>query len=405
MHKLLKDVMVLDVGRYVAGPYCATLLGYLGAEVIRIEKVGGSEDRFISPLFRKSDGAPGEGGLFMQTACNKKSVAIDLASPEGRDILRRLTERADIIVANLPPRALTKLGLDYAAVRAANPRAILVTQTAFGTDGPDRDKGGFDGVGQAMSGAMHLTGASGTPIKSAAPYVDFSTAVMSAFATLAALMQRAETGEGQHVETSLLGTALAVMNAYLAEQAVTKRGRTGTGNRVQTSGPSDVFKTRDGHVLTHVVGDNLFARCARLIGAPEWLDDPRFQSDQDRGDHRDALCERMSDWCAARTTDEAIAALEEAGVPAGPVFSLQEALDNPQVEAMNVFKSMAFPGLPAPAPVADLPARFSAMTAGIETPPPETGQHTEQILLKLGYSVDEVAELAGRGVIQAGPPQ
>ncbi|MEL7030566.1 MAG: CoA transferase, partial [Pseudomonadota bacterium] len=275
--------------------------------------------------------------------------------------------------ANLPPKALARLGLEEEAFRERYPQVVLATQTGFGLRGPDKDKGGFDGVGQALSGAMYLSGVPGAPMKAAAPYVDFSTAVLSALGVLAALMARDKTGRGQHVDTALLGTALSVMGAYLVEEAVGETGRVGTGNRVQTSAPSDVFATKDGNVLTHVVGDGLFARWARLIGEPDLADRPDYRGDQSRGDARDALCAKMADWCAERTTEEAVAALEDAGVPCGPVLSPADALSNPQVEAMGFLKPMTFPGLPRPAPVPNLPIRFSDLEAGLAASPPAVG--------------------------------
>ncbi|HWJ07687.1 MAG TPA: CoA transferase, partial [Steroidobacteraceae bacterium] len=347
----LDGVRVLDFGRYVAGPYCATLLGYLGAEVIRIEKRDGGEDRYIAPI-----AAGGEGGVFFQTACNKKSLTLDPASPRGREVVRRLVRTADVVVANLPPASLLALGLDYASLKAVRADVILVTQTAFGETGPLADSGGFDGVGQAMSGAMHMTGTPGQPVKAAAPYVDFSTAVLSAFGTLAALMHRTATGEGQHVQASLLGTALAVFGSHLVEQSALGLDRVPSGNRVQTSAPSDVFATRDGHLLTHVVGNGLFRRWAKLMGnASHWLDDPRFQSDQSRGDHSEEILARMREWCTTRTTAQALQELQAAGLPCGPVHTLRQALDHPQVDAMRWLAQVAdFPGLPRAAAVPDL---------------------------------------------------
>jgi crotonobetainyl-CoA:carnitine CoA-transferase CaiB-like acyl-CoA transferase len=393
---ILAGLRVLDFGRYVAGPYCATLLGYLGAEVIRIEKREGSEDRYIAPVC-----AGGEGGVFFQTACNKKSLTLDPATPAGREVTRRLVASADVVVANLPPAALAGLGLDWPTLAALKPDIVLATQTAFGDQGPYANRGGFDGVGQAMSGAMHITGTPGHPAKAAAPYVDYSTAVLSAFGVLAALMERARSGRGQHVQAALQSTALAVFGSHLIEQGVTQVNRVGTGNRVQTSSPSDVFATRDGHVLTHVVGNGLFRRWVRLVGDEQrWLGDPRFASDQSRGDHSEEILARMRDWCAERTTADALAALQAAGLPAGPVYTPQQALDDAQVAAMGFLKSVTdYPGLPRPAPVPDLPLRFSHSPGGITARPPTLGEHTAEILAGLGYSVEQVAELRAQGVV------
>jgi crotonobetainyl-CoA:carnitine CoA-transferase CaiB-like acyl-CoA transferase len=390
----------------VAGPYCATLLGYLGAEVIRIEKRDGGEDRYIAPVTNH-----GEGAVLLQTACNKKSLTLDPAAPAARPVIERLVASADIVVANLPPVSLAKLGLDYQSLRAIREDIIVVAQTAFGDRGPYRDRGGFDGVGQAMSGAMYMTGTPGSPAKAAAPYVDYSTAVLSAFGALAALLHRRATGEGQEVKTSLLGTALAIFNSHLIEQSVLGINRVGTGNRVQTSAPSDVFATQDGHILVHVVGDGLFRRWARLMAAEsaalgdreldgDWLQDPRFASDQSRGDHSTPILERMRRWSAGRSTAQAVQELNAAGLPAGPVYSLQQALDDPQVAAMNFLKQVDnYPGLPRAAQVADLPVSLGATPGGIRSAPPTLGQHNAELLGALGFSADEIAALARDAVI------
>lgn len=392
---VLKGIRVLDFGRYVAGPYCATLLGYLGADVIRIERLGGGEDRFIAPVT-----AAGEGAVLLQTGCNKRSLALDLRQAAARTVVQRLAASADVVVANLPPQTLHALGLDYRTLCQLRPDIILTTQTAFGDAGPYRDRGGFDGVAQAMSGAMYISGVPGSPAKAAAPYVDYSTAVLAAFGTLAALMHRAATGEGQEVKTTLLGTALAVFNSHLIEQSVTHINRVGTGNRVQTSAPSDVFSTRDGQLLTHVVGGALFKRWAQLMGdAARWLNDSRYANDQSRADHSGAILERMRAWCAARTTAEAVQALEHAGIPAGPVLSPQQALDDPQVAAMGFLRSVAdYPGLERAAQVADLPVRLSRSGGGITRRPPTIGEHSAAILGDLGYTAAEIAALKAAGV-------
>ena len=394
--QVLRGIRVLDFGRYVAGPYCATLLGYLGAEVIRIERRDGGEDRFIAPV---ADG--GEGGVFFQTACGKLSMTLDPGKPGARELVARLAATADVVVANLPAAQLRVMGIDYETLRAIRPDIILTTQTAFGDKGPYAQRGGFDGVGQAMSGAMYISGEPGAPAKAAAPYVDFSTAVLCALGTLAALLHRERTGEGQEVKGTLLGTALAAFGSHLAEQGATGINRTGSGNRVQTSAPSAVFPTRDGHVLTHVVGNGLFKRWARLMGdEARWIGDALYGSDDSRGAHSEAILERMGAWCAARTTAEALDALNAAGLPAGPIYTPQQALDDPQVAAMNMLHSITgYPGLHRPVPVSGLPVELSATPAAIPTRPPLLGEHTDAILAALGFSPAEIAVLREQKVI------
>ncbi len=399
MSQPLAGMRVLDFGRYVAGPYCAALLGYLGAEVIRIEKRDGGEDRYMHPLAHNDDGSPREGSLIFHTGCNKRSLTLDPASPQGRVIVKQLVATADIVVANLPAAAMKSLGLDYDSLKSVREDIILVTQSAFGSSGPDAEKLGFDGVGQAMSGAMYFTGMPGAPVKAAAPYVDYSTAVMSAFGALSAIIERNRTGRGQVVEASLLRTALAVFGSFVTEESALGLGRVPTGNRVQTSAPSDCFATADGHVLVHVVGTGLFRRIGRAIGADDWLTDDSLLSDEARGLAADRLCDRLGAWCKTRTTEEVLTVFSQAGVPAGPVLSIAEAVANPHVEAVGWLKRMPVPGLDGVPAVVDLPLDFSSGPAGITAPPPALGADSDSLLRELGYDAAAIAALRADKVI------
>ncbi len=387
-------IRVLDFGRYVAGPWCATLLGDLGAEVIRIEKRGGSEDRFVGPV---ADG--GEGALFLQVNRNKKGMTLDPATPAGREVVRRLVATADVVVANLPPQRLRALGLDWETVSQLRPSLVLTTISAFGRGGPYEERLGFDGIGQAMSGAMYLSGHPGEPMKAYVPWVDFGTAGLAAFATVAALYERRTTGLGRHVEASLLHTAVSVANAPLIEQQVRKLDRVATGNRAQTAGPSDAFRTADGWVLVQVVGQPLFARFAALIGEPELVGDPRFADDNARGAHGAELSERMARWCAARTTADALSALERAQIPAGPVQSPAQALADPHIRATGMLRAVDYPGLPTPAPVTDTPVRFGGAAVDALVRAPLLGEHTDDILRELGYDAAAIAALRADQVV------
>lgn len=394
MSGVLEGVRVLDFGRYIAGPWCATLLGDLGAEVIRVEKRGGSEDRYLAPA-----SPTGEGALFLYLGRNKLSLTLDPRSDEGREIVRKLVVTADVVVANLPPQGLRAMGLDYARLREVRPDIVLTTASGFGTGGPGSQRLGFDGVAQAASGAMYLTGRPGEPLKTIAPYVDFGTGTLSAFGTLAALMHRERTGEGQHVEASLLGTALAFLGANLVEEAALGIGRVASGNRSQHAGPADAFRTRDGWIVVQCIGNPLFRRWCGLVGAEAWLDDPRFASDQARGDAGEMVSARMAEWCEARTTAEALEELEGAGVPAGPVLAPSQVLEDEHIRAMRFFREVAFPGREETVSVPDTPLRFSSIEAGLRDVAPRLGEHTDRILASLGYTGAQVEELRAKGVV------
>ena len=391
---LLAGIRVLDFGRYIAGPYCAALLAEYGAQVIRIEKREGSEDRFQAPI-----GAGGEGALFMQMNRNKRSLTLDPMTPQGREVVERLVRTADVVIANLPAATLEAMGLDDASLRRCKPDIIAVTNTAFGTTGPLSGFVGFDGVAQAMCGSVYMTGAPGSPHRAMAPWVDFGTALHCAFGTMVALMERQRSGRGQLVQGSLLGTALTVNNAALIEQSVIEADRVPTGNRGQTSAPVDIFRTRDGWLLCQVVGNPLFTRWAKLMGETHWLEDPRFRDDESRGRHGEIVSERMGRWCAERTTAQAVETLGAARIPCGEVLAPRQTLEHPQVNALGVMQPVDYPGLPRPAPVARVPLSLSVTGGGIRHRAPTLGEHTDAILREIGYDDAAIAGLRERGVI------
>jgi len=394
MTKVLEGIRVLDFGRYIAGPYCGTLLGDMGAEVIRIEKVDGSEDRFLSPISDKGDGA-----LFMQLARNKKCMTLNPMKPEGREIVKKLVASADVVIANLPPDTLEKMGLDYESLKATKPDIILTTVSAFGRGGPYANRVGFDGLGQAMSGAMYMSGTPEQPMKAYPPFIDFGTASLSAFGTMAALFERQKTGKGQMVEGSLFSTALTMMNGTAIEQNAIQRNRVATMNRSQTSAPADTFKTKDGWVLVQSVGGPLFKRWADLMGEEHWLDDPRFKDDISRGDNAELISERLAQWCAERSSKEVLDAMEEARLPAGPIMSPQDVLDDPHVAARGLFQLTEYPGLDKPAPLMKTPVELSETPGEIRSRPPTLGEHTNQIMQELGYSESEISDFKERRIV------
>jgi len=400
MTALLHDIRVLDFGRYIAGPYCAAMLAEYGADVIRIEKRDGSEDRFPAQV------GGGVGALFLQMNRNKRSMTLDPASPDGRAIVAKLVRSADVVIANLPEAALKAMGLDYDTLRGYRPDIVVVTNTAFGTRGPMSHQVGFDGVGQVMSGSVYMMGQPDEPYRALVNWVDFGTATHCAFGTLAALMHRAKTGEGQLVSGALLATALAINNGALIEQAVAKPDRVATGNRSQISGPSDIYRARDGFVLVSVVGQPLFRRWVKLMaadgadaGEPDWLADPRFATDDLRGEHGTVIGARMQRWCATRERDDVVRILGDAMIPCGPVLSPQQALDHPQVAALGLLQDTDYPGLPSPAPIAAVPLWMSATPSVARRRPPTIGEHTDEILAELGYDTARIADLRARSIV------
>ena len=394
MNSVLNSIRVLDFGRYIAGPWCAALLADLGADVIRIDKIGGSEDRETMPL---GDGA--DGAIFHQVNRNKRGLTLNTRTAAGKEVLHRLIETADVVVANLPENALEALGLDFESLTAVKPDIILTSVTAFGTDGPNSHKVGFDVMGQAMSGAMSMTGPGDTPIRSYVSWVDFSTASMAAFGTLAAIIERGRTGKGQRVQGSLLATAVTATSPHLIEQAMTGANRTRSANRSQVCAPANMFRTSDGEILVQVMGEPMFGRWVGLAGEPGMLDDPRFADDETRADHGELLCAHMQDWCDGKSTQQALALLEEARIPAAPVLSLQQTLDDPHIAANDMFQPIEVPGLSNRAPITAMPVSLSETPGTITRRAPEIGEHTNEILADLGYDGEKIAALRDSGAV------
>jgi crotonobetainyl-CoA:carnitine CoA-transferase CaiB-like acyl-CoA transferase len=326
-------------------------------------------------------------------------MTLDPMKPEGQEVVRKLVETADVVVANLPPQTLAAMQLDYETLKAIKPDIILTTVTAYGRGGPYSERVGFDGIGQVMSGAVYMTGEEDQPYRAQVPWVDFGTALHCAFGTMAALMAKKATGKGQWVEGALLATAVTFGNALLIEQAVIGPNRVPTRNRGQTSGPVDIFRTKDGWILVQVVGNPLFKRWAKLMGEEHWLTDPRFKDDISRGDNGAIISERMSRWCAERTSAEAIETLGKAMIPSGPVLKPQQTLDDPHINAMGFFHPTEFPGAPKPAPIAKVPVWLSGTPGSIRRRPPTLGEHTDQILAELGYDKKTIAALREKRVI------
>ncbi len=394
---LLTGYRVLDFGRFIAGPYAAALLGDLGADVIRIERLEGGEDRRVLPVAES-----GEGGMFLQINRNKRCLTLDLASPAGREIVKKLIKTADVVVANLPPATLKQLGLDFDTVSQLNPRCVLVTVNAYGTFGPWSQRPGFDGIGQAMSGAMYMTGLPDAPRRAITTYVDFSTAQACAMGAVAALWAREKSGKngkGQLVEGSLLRSAVIQTNGLLIEQSVLEPDRIPQGNRGFAASPSDAFKTQTGWLLIQTIGDAMFLRMCDLIGQPDMKTDPRFADDAVRGENSAEISRVVGLWCASLTRDEALDALAKAKIPSGPIYTPREALQDAQIEAAELLPLRGFPGMSQPYPLAPHPVDMSGTPAEFRMPAPQLGEHTDEVLRELGFDAAAIASLREQKVV------
>lgn len=394
MTGVLDGIRVLDYGRFIAAPWCSALLADMGADVLRVEKREGGEDRWVQSV---TEG--GEGGTFLQCNRNKRSLTLNSVTPEGAEITRRLVERSDVVIANMPLAGMRASGLDYPTLREIKGDVILASATAYGEGGPYSDRIGFDGAGQVMSGAVYRQGLPDMPIRTVVPQADFGTALTMTIGVMMALFHRARTGEGQHVEAALLPTALMLSNAFLIERHLLGVDKPRMGNRGASVAPCDLYRVTDGWVLLQVAGQPMFERWCRLMGREDLFDDPRFADDDSRWEHGDVLNDLMQQWCDGRSKAEVLAALEAAKLPAAPLNSAQDVLDDPHVRAMGFLKPVPFPGASRDVPIVETPFRLSKTPGTIRRRAPLLGEHTDEVLSEIGYSSGEAADLRKRGIV------
>jgi crotonobetainyl-CoA:carnitine CoA-transferase CaiB-like acyl-CoA transferase len=389
-----EGLRVLDFGRFIAAPLCAVMFADLGADVIRVEKREGGEDRWVQTV-----GPNGAGGSFVCTNRNKRSLTLDTTTEEGREVARRLIATADVVVVNMPEAAMKTNGLDYETLRSIKPNIILAIATAYGRGGPYSDRIGFDGTGQVMSGAVYRTGSPEQPYRHASPYVDYVTGLALTVATMAALAHRNATGEGQLVESALLPSALMVANSFLVEETVYGHNLGRNGNTGMAIGPADMFPVGDSWLLAQVTGQPMFKRWCRMVDRLDWFHDPRFADDELRAKNIAVLNARMAEFLADKTMDQAMEALGAAKLPGAPVLSPRQVLHDPHVQAMGYLKPIHYPGMAVPAPVAETPFRMSATPPSFRTRPPTVGEHSDELLRELGYEVSEIEGLRARGIV------
>jgi len=395
MHAPLADVLVADLTQNVAGPFCTQILGDMGAEVVKIERTGRGDDaRAWAPPYWGEESA-----TFMSVNRNKRSLAVDVKSTEGRAIVERLLARADVFVQSLRSGAVEDLGLGWEQARVLNPRLIYCSVTAFGTEGPLRDRPGYDPLMQAYSGIMSITGHSGAPpARVPVSLVDMGTGLWAATAIVAALRERDRTGRGAHVTTALFDTALAwtvfQTNQYLGTGEVPLPQGSGTAMIC----PYEAFPGRDAWVMIAAGSDALFRKACEALGVPALAADARFRTNPARVEHRKALVERLSAVTRLLDSAEILARLERAGVPCAPINTLDKILAEPQTEASGMLVPAKHPRLPDYRAVA-MPVRWDGERPGVTRVPPLLGEHTSDVLAELGYDAAAIQDLARRHVV------
>lgn len=393
----LDGIVVVDLTQALAGPYCTQLLADFGADVIKIERPGsGDQSRGWGPPF-----VQGESTYFMGTNRNKRSVTLNLQDDAGREALKRLVDRADVLVHNVP-RAATreKLGIDAATLRERNPRLVWASISGFGLTGPEAEKPGYDVIAQGMSGTMALTGeAESGPTRFPTPMADITTGMYTAFGIVTALYERERSGVGQEIDVALLDSQSTwlsnVASAFLATgQAPVKRG-----NVHPNIAPYQPFRASDGWFILAAGTETHWQRVLEVIGAQETLgDDQRFATNRDRVSNRAEMEAALESYFSERAVEEWIAAFEAAGVPCGPILSPEQALVHPHLQARGMIVSTDHPTAGAVRSLGN-PVKLNRTPATIRRSAPLLGGDTDEVLTDLGYSSEEIDELRGRGVV------
>ncbi|RYF73884.1 MAG: CoA transferase [Comamonadaceae bacterium] len=392
----LEGLRVLDLSRFIAGPYCAMMLGDMGAEVVKIEPPGAGEY-----ARRAQPSVDGQSLYTFIVNRNKKSLAIDLRNEGGLAVLRELISHADVLVENFRPGTMEQMGLGWDAVHALNPRLVMARISGFGQDGPLADKQCFDGVAQAMSGLMDLTGfPDGPPTMIGSFMCDYTTGMYAALGILAALHARQSSGQGQMVDVSLLESAASMLMTAIPQQMLFGTTMTRVGSRDRFVAPSNTFATGDGrHVLIVGGDDNMFPRVTRAMKRPELTQDPRFATMASRLEHRDAVEGIVADWMMANDADTIVARMEAEGVPCAKIARIDEVVDNPQLHHRGGITEVPFAGTKVP--MQGVTIHLSDTPLTIRRPLPQVGEHNAEILGEwLGYGAPQLESLKARGAFE-----
>ncbi len=399
----LDGVVVLDLSRVLAGPWATQVLADLGAEVIKIERPGAGDDtrNWGPPFTARADGEPGDAAYFLCANRNKRSVALDISTGHGAELVRRLAAGADVLVENFKVGGLRKHGLDYASLRPSNPRLVYCSITGFGQSGPDAHRAGYDYMIQATGGLMSITGEpDGPPMRTGVAVADLFAGMYAASGVLAALYHAARTGEGQHLDISLFEAQAAMLANQASNWFVSGEvpGRTGSGH--PNLAPYQPFETADGQVVIAVGNDGQFAALCRTLGAPELAEDPRFAVNAGRVRRREELAALLAPLVRARSSAQVLGALEAAGVPCGPINRIDQVFAEPQALAREIVVSQERPDLAAPVRTVASPLRLSQTPVSARRPPPALGADTEAVLkARLGLSEQELSALKADGVL------
>ena len=393
----LKGIRVLDLSRVLAGPWCTQLLADLGAEVIKVERPGSGDDtRHWGPPWH-GEGDRRVAAYFLSCNRGKKSAAIDFARPEGAALVRKLAGQADVVVENFKVGGLGKFGLDAAKLRAANPRLIYASITGFGQDGPYADRAGYDFIIQGMGGMMSVTGLpdgepGGGPMRAGVAIADLFTGMYACAAILASLYAREKTGEGATIDMALFDTQLAVMANQASNTLISGKDPPRQGNTHPNIVPYQPFEAADQPIIIAVGNDRQFARLADICGHREWVGDERFASNGARVANRSDMVSLVADVIREKPAAEWLDQLEAAGIPAGPINLVTQALSDIQAQHRQMVRTIAG------TPLVGSPVRLDGHRADSDLPPPALGEHTDEVLSGL-LNGDELAGLRASGVI------
>ncbi|HEY4371697.1 MAG TPA: CaiB/BaiF CoA-transferase family protein [Burkholderiales bacterium] len=407
----LSHLKVLDMSRVLAGPWCGQLLSDLGAEVIKIERPGdeksrgGDDTRTWGPPYLKDAAGRDttEAAYYLSANRGKKSLTVDISTPEGQEIIRQLAAKSDIVLENYKVGQLKKYGLDYAGLKAVNPRLIYCSITGFGQTGPYAHRAGYDYVIQGMGGFMSITGErddlpGGGPQKAGVAVADLMTGMYSGVAILAAITHREQTGEGQYIDMALLDCQVAMLANMNTNYLTSGKAPARAGNSHQNLTPYQVFKVADGYVIVAVGNDGQFARYCQAGGRPELASDPRFRTNPDRVRNRAGMIPLLEVMMLEKTRQQWIDELEAVGVPCGPINSIADAFDNPQVKARGLKIELAHPTA-GKVPLVANPIKYSGTPLEYAAPPPLLGEHTEAVLRELGYAPEQIARMRERFIV------